>query len=708
MATLEKIRSKGVLLLVVIGVALLAFVVGDFLNNSSSFSHDAQTNVVVVGGEKVKIDEFQSDVNGLKQIYQMQMQTSQLNEGQEAEVRQSVFDGIVREKLLSAATDKVGISVSAKELFDLIGGNNIHPAIQSLPIFRDPQTGAFSRTALLQFVNSLNMSTQGLDNQQLDELNKYKSMWLYIENFVKNSKLQEKYSVLLNNTLNTNSIDAKYEFDNAKNTADVKYVVKPYSSIADSTITVSDSELKTAYKAKKDRFKQEAESREIKFISFPIKPSADDFAKIEDELKRQSAEFASQADVADLVNDNSDFAYPYYHVSEANVDADFKAFAFAGAKDAVSELQLFGDTYKTAKIIDKGVAPDSLKVRHILLYNADEAVTQKLSDSIVNAVRGGADFAALAKKYSINQGTAQNGGDLDWVREESLEKEMIKPAFYENKDLFSVKTNSGTQIVQVYERKKPVAKVQLAVLGRKVAASQNTHNAVYSEATSYIAKNNTLTKFELGAQEKGYVVRPLTLTENTPNINGIVNSRQVIRWAFEKDVNTISDAFTFDSEVLVAALVKINEKGYRPIEDVKDYLKSDIIRDKKADLISKQIAEDLKSNGSIESLARTLSLPIDTLTGVNFSGGRTAIGNEPAISATAPFLKTGELSAPLKGNNGIYVVSPYNITVSTTEYNEKVEKQTLDNQSRYSRNPQSIIDVLKEKEGVEDNRSRFY
>jgi len=707
MATLEKIRKRGVLLLVFVGTALLAFVVGDFLNSSNTFFGESRTNIIEVGGEAVKIDDFQADVEGLKQIYLMQMNQSQLAEGMEEQVRQSVFESIVREKLITSQTEKLGISVSSKELFDLIGGENTHPAIQSLPLFRDPETGMFNKKYLLQFINNLNMDTRNLVPQQMEELNKYKSLWLYIENFVKNSKLEEKYTNLLYSTFNVNSLDAKFAFEAAKNTADVKYIVKPYSSIADSTIFVSDKELKAEYKLKKERFKQDY-SRDIKFISFMIKPSADDFAKILDQITRQKPEFVSLADVSDLVNDNSDIAYPIFHVSEANIDADLKEFAFSAKKDSVQGPLLFGDTYKMARIIDRDIAPDSVSIRHILLMNADDEKNKTLSDSILTALRGGADFAALAQKYSANQNTAQKGGEVGWVREEMLEKEMIAPAFYKTDKLFSVKTNNGLQIVEIQDRTKPVAKVKLAVIERKVVASNNTFSFIYNEAKNYVVHNNTVEKFENGAQDKGYVVRSANLTENTPNINGISNSRQVVRWAFDNDGNVISDVLTCGDEFIVAALTKINKKGYKPLDDVKDELKTSLIRDKKAEIISKQLTQELQSNSSMESLARALSLPVDTLAGVNFSGSRTAIGNEPVILATASFIQVNELSAPLQGNNGVYVILPYNINTSKAEYDESMQRILLNNQSRYSRNPQSVIDILKETEGVEDNRFRFY
>ena len=699
-------------MLVFVGTALLAFVVGDFLTHSDTFFSESRTNIIEVGGEAVKIDEFQADVEGLKQIQLMRMQEmnpglTQLPEGAEDQLRQSVFENTVWAKLIGAQAERLGIAVSSRELFDLVGGDNIHPAIQGLPLFRDQETGAFNKAYLLQFINSLNMDTRSLAPQQIEELNKYKALWMYVESFVKNNKLEERYTNLLFSTFNTNSLDAKFAFETAKNTADVKYIVKPYSSISDSIIPVTDKELKAEYKLKRERFKQD-DNRDIKYISFPIKPSADDFAKIIDQMNRQKPEFASLEDVSDLVNDNSDIAYPTYHVSEANVDADLKDFAFSGKKDSVDGPGLFGDTYKMAKIIDRGVAPDSVSLRHILLMGADEEKVETLSDSILMALRGGADFAELAKKYSANQFTAQKGGEVGWVREEMIEREMITPTFYEANKLFAVKTNSGTQIIEIQDRTAAVAKVKLAVIERKVVASNNTFSFIYNEAKNYVTQNNTVEKFENGAQDKGYVVRPANLTENTPNLNGISNSRQVVRWAFDNDGNVISDVLTCGDEFIVAALTQVNKKGYKPLDEVRNELKAALVRDKKADMIGKQMAQELQSNSSIESLARTLSLPVDTLPGVNFSGGRTAIGNEPAIVAVAPLMQTGELSAPLKGNNGVYVVSPYNTTVATYEYNEDMQKMQLNNQNRYSRNPQAIIDVLKEKEGVKDNRFRFY
>lgn len=707
MATLEKIRSKGLLLLIVIGSALLCFIIGDFMHSGSSYFNQSKMDVVKIGGESVKISEYQAKIDELTKVYQIQMNQTQLSEEMTDQLRQSAFDNIVREKLIQKSAEKVGIAICSKELFDMVSGNNIHPYIQSLKMFYNPNTGVFDKSYLLNFLKSLESTPQ--NQQQKEQIDQAKTFWLFWENLIKNSKLEEKYVMLLTKSLNTNSLEAKYSFENRKNTVSLTYVLQPYTSIPDSKITVTDGDLKKQYDSKKEHFKQEA-SRDLRFISFSIKPSKDDYAKIEDWINKQKTEFTTSADVSDLLDSNSDIPFPKVNSSEKDLDPDFKAFALSGKKNDVSALMLVNNNYKMARIVENdAMAPDSVKIRHIFIAEKDEATTKTLSDSIMKALKEGADFKTLAKKYSKNKNTAQNGGEVGWVKEANVEKEMIKPCFYTpSEKLFAVKTNNGTQIVEILDKTKNVRKVKLAILERNVSASSTTYSKIYNDAKQYIAKNNTAEKFESAAQKAGYVVRPYNnIGENDPKLGAIKDSRKVIRWAFENEKGTISDVFVCGEEFIVASIKTVNEKGYKALESVKEELKAQIILDKKAEIITNDLTEKLNKSKTLQDLSSVLSRKVDTLANVNFMANRTSIGEEPAILAIAPLLKKNELSKPIKGKAGVFVLNVFNINASNATYNDATEKMQLNARFMYTV-PQSVIEVLKEKEGVTDNRSRFF
>jgi peptidyl-prolyl cis-trans isomerase D len=251
MATLEKIRSKGVLLIIVIGIALFAFIIGDFLNSSGTFFGQSQMNVIEVNDEKIKIDQYQEKIDELNKVYQIQMNQSQLSEEAMEQIRQSVYDNIIREQIISSCAEKTGINVSSKELFDLVSGENIHPYIQSIRMFQNPNTGGFDKSYLLNFLNTINK--KDLSAEEMEQIKDAKSYWMFWENLIKNTRLEEKYTTLLSKSLNTNSLEAKFSFENGKKTVDLVYITEPYSNIADSTINISKKELKTLYKKKRKK-----------------------------------------------------------------------------------------------------------------------------------------------------------------------------------------------------------------------------------------------------------------------------------------------------------------------------------------------------------------------------------------------------------------------------------------------------------------------
>ena len=706
MATLEKIRSKGVLLLVVVGVALFAFIIGDFLNSGSTYFGQSKMNVITIGSEDITINEFQDRINELTEVYKIQTQQSQLSEGMMEQIRQSVFDNIVRERLFENAAEQVGITVTSKELFDLVSGENIHPIMQSLTMFVNPETGMFERTFLLNFLNSLNVEPQTEEHYQ--QIQQAKTFWLFWENLVRGSRMEEKYTALLTGALNANSLDAKFAFDSRLNTADVAYVMKSYNAIADSMIVVSDKDLKNEYARIKDRLEQEA-SRDLVYISFPIRPSEEDFARAQDAIIRLKDEFVNSDDIIDLVNYNSDIPFPTFSVSEQQIDPEFREFAFSGRLDSVVGPIFVNDTYKMARIIETSIAPDSVNIKHILVFEQDEETTQRLADSIINAVKAGESFAALAEKHSRNPNTARNGGEVGWIFENHVERELIAPIFYEKNDsIFAVKTNNGTQIILVRERGDKVPKVKLAVLARTVSASTSTFSELYNEAKSFVVTNNTVEKFEAAAREQGFVLRPANAVgENTPRLGNIPDSRKIIRWAFENNSRVVSDVFESGDEFIVAAVAGINKKGYRTFNDVREELKATVIRDKKAEMITVEFSDKLKQSNNINNFANLVSLPVETLTGINFASTRTAIGFEPAIVGTAPFMQVNTLSAPLKGNIGVFVLSPTQITASTAVFNEAQERTQIGNMFNYTV-PQGILNVLKSNDEVVDKRSNFY
>lgn len=708
MATLERIRSKGVLLLVIIGLALLAFIVGDFLNNSSSFFNQSKENIAEINGTTIKIAEYQDAIAQLTSVYKIEYNIPSIDENTNAQIRQNVWDSYLKENLISSEAEKIGITVSVNEMKDMTIGNNPNPLIAGRRIFANPQTGQFDKARLIGFLSQL--ETKPSDPAALEEYTTAKQYWMYFEKLLKTSKLEEKYNTLLSRALNANSIETKLSFEAKKTVADFIYVSKPYASMSEDKVKVSDAEIAAKYEDSKAKFKQKEETRDIKFVAFNLAPSQTDFAKAQEWINKLKPEFATTSEIKAVVNSNSKVMYQDVAVTANNIDPDLKAFAMAGAKDQVFGPMLFGTTLKMARIIETGIVePDSIKLKHIVVATQDEAKTKVLADSIMNALATGADFATLAMKYSQMQQTASKGGEIGWVPVSTIEPKLSKACLAQavNK-YFTYEDGKAIQIIQLQEKTANRSKVKLAVIASDITPSQETYSKIYNEAKQFAASSSSVDAFEKNAKQKGYIVQPAANAEaNTPQLQGIQNSRQVLRWAFQDGVEkgNVSDVYDCENLFIVAAVSEINKAGYRSLESVKEAIKSEITLDK----IGDAIIADLKTKNitNIDMLAAQLATKVDTAKQVNFEARTFGnAGFEPQVIAHASVAKKDQVFAPIKGNTAVYVIKAINVINQFAPFDAKTEKENLSARYRYA--VYGAIEALKDNADIKDNRSDFY
>lgn len=704
MATLQKIRNRGVLIAVIIGFALLAFIIGDFLNSGSSLFRQSKEVVADINGDKIKISEFQAAIDQLTNVYKIETGKSEFNEEMTAQIRQSVWDNLVNEKLLNEEAKKIGLSVSKDELTDQLIGKNIHPLISGRRAFAD-EKGQFSHTALMQFYNSVFNDTNAQTDEAKEQLKNAKDYWMFWEKAVKNAILQQKYVALLTKTIGSNNIEAKYNFDARKATGDVSYVMQPYFSVSDSAITVSESEIKARYDKDKELFKQE-ENRSIDYVAFEVVPLAEDFKKAEEWNKKVSEEFKTTTDVEGLVNSESDISYDGRNYSAQTVPANLKDFAFNSPTGAIFGPVFQNNTYTMAKVMQAGIMEsDSVKLSHIVVAN------DKTADSIMTVLKSGANFAEVAKKHSLAQQTAANGGEIGWVPVQAAGAEIEEQAASKGTgDIFKISSPQGTQIFKINEKSPARRKVKLAILERKVTPSDQSQAKIYNEAKQFAASSTNADKFTEIAKNKKLTVRPaLDLEKNANGLNMIPQSRQVVRWAFDNSKGKVSDVIECGNSLFVVAKVtEINEKGYKSIAKVTPQLKAEIIKDKKAEMISKNLTGLLAKNGTLETLATAINQQVKTAPAINFNSVQFGeSGFEPYIIGKSSMLPANKLSSPLKGNSGVFVVLPSAKQIDNTPFNAKMEIAQLDSRMNYSL-PYTILQKLKDKYNIKDNRSNFY
>lgn len=704
MAILGTIRSKGVLLLVVVGVALFAFIIGDALSQGSTYFNKSREVVAEIMDEEINIKDYQLAVDQMIQVYKIETGQNDLGEEITTQLRASVWESLVTEKLLYAEAEKLGLGVSTEELSEYLIGSNIHPIILQRRTFLG-ENGQFSRPMLVQFLNSLEIAP--VDENMRQQILEAKNYWLFWEKAVKMAVLQEKYNTLMSKAVTANSMEAKMDFEASKTTYDVNYIVQPYFLTPDSAVSVSKSEIKSRYNQNKALYKQEA-NRTINYVSFAIRPLKEDSAEAEVWISEVGEEFRTTDDVVGVVNSNSDIMYNGRNYSKNDLRGDLADFAFAGSKGDIYGPIFENNTYTMARVMESGIMEsDSVRLRHIYLVNNDEGKT----DSIIDAINKGADFAALALKYSAVQETAANGGEIGWLVRgmQGLDKEILDKSFATSvNSVFTLKNEQGVQIMQVMERTAARPKVKLAILERKVVPSSRSHSKIYNEAKQFAAEL-VGAEFAAKASEKGKTLRTASdLLETTEKIADIAQSRQIIRWSFENNKATVSDVFDCGDQLVVATITEQNKKGYKTLEELSDVIKAELLREKKGDLISKNLTAELAKNSSLEGLSQSLSTDIKTANAVNFSNNQFgAAGMEPSVVGKVSALGANKLSAPVKANAGVYVLFPTVVQQNDSEFDASSQIQQMNMNLSYSL-PYIILEDIRSNAQIIDNRLTFF
>ncbi len=701
MATLEKIRSRGTLLLIVVGLALASFIVGDFINSGSTFFQQNANNVAQINGDKVPAMDYMKSIEEMQSVYEMELGATSLNEETTQQIRESVWETTVRNSVIATEAAKIGMQVTNAELVDMTVGNKISQIISSRRMFLN-ENGMFDVSNLKQFISVVYSDEE---NQiPMTEKLKYRAYWEFWEKMVKTSRLEAKYMDLINEAVVVTPLEAKYAFDAKAKSYNVVFAMKNYYTVADSTIAVSDAELSELYAKNKEQYKQDANA-EINYVVFDIKPSKDDYAKVAQDMNSMKNEFSTTKDIASFTNAVSDVAYAGINMTKEDVDADFAEFAFTAAIDSVMGPIFVNDTYKMARVVATGMElPDSVKLNNIAIARETKEETQALADSLMQAIDAGADFAALAKEFSLAQ-NAENGGEIGWVRENELPKDVAEKAFVaKSKSYFRTEDGAAIVLFNVEELGEKVDKVKLAVVSLSVTASSQTRAQIYGDAKAFAAEsNNQLATFEaVAAEKKMQVLNAKNIDINARTVNDIPQAREIVRWTFENDANAVSDVIECEDKLVVAAVVANNEKGYKTVEDVKSILTAEVIKAKKGKMLAAEM------EGKSIDVLKAEGYQVDTAKNVNFASAYVMeIGNEPAMFAGVANMKEGELSKPVAGKAGAYVYMVVSTTENPAVFDEKAEMTLLSNQQRYMYT-NLMIEALKTSAKIEDTRYKFF
>lgn len=709
MAVIGEIRKRAGLLVGVVAVSLILFVLGDLLTSNQSFLTGSGTTVAEVAGKKIKIQDFEERVAVMENNYKINQNKETIDQATLEQLRDEAWQQMLNEEILGRQQNKAGVSVSPEEVFDMVQGKNPHPQIKDA--FKDPKTGQFNPANVLQF----------LKNMDQDQTGKARAQWLAFESAIRDERIGQKYNELAKQGLYATTEEAKRDHDYKNRQANIRYVTLPYASIPDSTIKPDESDLKANYNSNQNKFKQES-SRKIEYVIFEVVPSAEDRRLAEEYIEKLVEPFKASMDDSAFVAYNADSKPDLAYYKKGTLSPILDSVMFTAPVGTMIGPYEENESFRIAKLTIAKDLPDSVKVSHALIsfqgaQSAAETVTRTheeakaRADSLFKFAESDANkFIEIAKMASDDKVSAEKEGDLGWLNPNSpMDPTFLEGAISTEKGKVSlVESRFGFHIIKVFEAGTMSKQVKVAIVDRKIEASNKTTNTYFQRATEFAGKNNTAAAFDKACTEQGLNKRVAeNLTETEKNIAGLESARELVRWAYRSKKDEVSPVYTFGNKYAVAKLVEVKEKGIAPFEQVKDQVMTEAIRDLKA----KQFIEKMNSNmagvNDLATLASKLGQPVKDAANVTFmSPYLPGIGLEANLVGSLFSLEKGKLSKPIKGSSGVFVVVVDNFVAPPevkdfTDARKQLTKQ-LSNRSY------ELFNALKEKANVIDNRGKFY
>jgi len=697
---------------IIIGLALFAFIAGDAAQVLQP--HQNSQNVGEINGNKIDAQAYQKQVEEYTQAINFIRGGNSLTESENAQIKDEVWNTLVTNTLVGEQAKKLGLTVTTAELQAVIDEGTDPLLAQSA--FRNQTTGKFDRDVLMNFLAEYaNMDPEVMPAEYVDYYHQLYNYWKFIESNLQSSLLMQKYESLIAGAQLTNPVAAEYNFNARNSHAEVAYAVVPFNSIADSLVKVSNSDINKLYEAKKELYKQSAETRAMKYIDVTVTPSQADRDELLKEVGEYATQLATTEDLAALVRlANSTEAYSEVPVSENGLPADVVAHL-----DSVQGDEVYGpyynqtdDSYNAFRVLSKVQLPDSVQYRQIQIVDADAARTKVLADSIYNALKSGADFAELAAKYN-------QPSEPVWIATANFEGAGISGdnATYLN-TLFGMKKNElkqlplagGELIIEVLDTKNPIEKYTAAVIKRPAYFSNETYAAAYNKLSAFVADNQTLEDIEANAEEAGFRLYPVNEISNAAHtIGGVQGTREALRWAFGAKKGEVSQIFEAgeNNRLMVVAVSDIHKAGYRPVEQFAEMFRMQALADKKAE----KILADVKGVKTMQEALALNGVKSDTLRRVSFSSPAYVSkvpASEPVLSGAAATLEEGTLSTPIKGNGGIYFIQVVKKNNGVAKFDAAAEQKTLEATATRNINSNTILNELYRQGNIEDNRYLFF
>ncbi len=688
MTALGKIRSKGILLIIIIGLGLFAFIAEEAFRSCNGIKGQNSQQIGEVLGEKIYVQDFQKLLEEYQDAMKLTMRTDNLSEDQLNQLKDQVWQQLVSERVMKEDCKKLGLTVTEDELQNVLN-DGTNQLLTQTP-FVNQQTGRFDVSILKQFIDAYRKAEASNNSQQLDQMRPAYNYWLFVEKNLRTQLLAQKYQSLLANCVLSNKVEAKMAFNEENEEAQIQLASIAYNTIKDADIKVTDEELKAKYEELKPAFRQQQETRDVKMVDVQVKASATDRAQLQKDMAGYQKQLAAAADPTQVVSKSGSMiqyiglpvsgkAFQQYPDIASKIDS--MAVGTTGVVENTKD-----NTYNIVRILSRTELPDSVEFRQIQVGGKTLEAARASADSIQKALAAGGDFQAIAKRYGQDSTTTWFTGAM---YEQASTMSQDNRAYIEallNGAVGStqnIELTQGNVVIQVLNRKAMKSKAVAAVIKKEIRFSDNTYSKAYNRFSQFVTQSQaSLADLQKHATKFGYTVQDLndfaTSSHTVGNVGGS-GIRDAIKWIFEAKEGQVSQLFEAGKEndhLLVLCMTKIHPQGYRPWDDaqVKEILKREVIRDKKA----KMIMAKLKGVNSIAA-AQAKGAKVSTVNQITFAAPafiQATGAAEPALSGAVAATAQGKFcSAPVKGNAGVYVFQVVKKQMRPAKYNEEQQIQ---------------------------------
>lgn len=719
MTALGKIRSKGILLIIIIGLGLFAFIAEEAFRSCNGIKGQNSQQIGEVLGEKIYVQDFQKLLDEYQDAMKLTMRTDNLSEDQLNQLKDQVWQQLVSERVMKEDCKKLGLTVTEDELQNVLN-DGTNQLLTQTP-FVNQQTGRFDVSILKQFIDAYRKAEASNNSQQLDQMRPAYNYWLFVEKNLRTQLLAQKYQSLLANCVLSNKVEAKMAFNEENEEAQIQLASIAYNTIKDADIKVTDEELKAKYEELKPAFRQQQETRDVKMVDVQVKASATDRAQIQKDMAGYQKQLAAAADPTQVVSKSGSMiqyiglpvsgkAFQQYPDIASKIDS--MAVGTTGVVENTKD-----NTYNIVRILSRTELPDSVEFRQIQVGGKTLEAARASADSIQKALAAGGDFQAIAKRYGQDSTTTWFTGAM---YEQASTMSQDNRAYIEallNGAVGStqnIELTQGNVVIQVLNRKAMKSKAIAAVIKKEIRFSDNTYSKAYNRFSQFVTQSQaSLADLQKHATKFGYTVQDLndfaTSSHTVGNVGGS-GIRDAIKWIFEAKEGQVSQLFEAGKEndhLLVLCMTKIHPQGYRPWDDaqVKEILKREVIRDKKAEMIMAK----LKGVNSIAA-AQAKGAKVSTVNQITFAAPafiQATGAAEPALSGAVAATAQGKFcSAPVKGNAGVYVFQVVKKQMRPAKYNEEQQIQMC--RQRAMQYMGNFMQDLVFGAGVVDNRYLFF